>query len=83
MAQSVYRLAADWTTRDRISTPVRGKNLLSSASSSPVLGPTQPSMQFVPGAISPGVKRPRREADRSRIRKFVHALTHTSSWRNA
>jgi hypothetical protein len=31
----------------------------------PALGPTQPPMQWVPGALSLGVKRPGREADRS------------------
>jgi hypothetical protein len=29
------------------------------------LGPTQPPIQWVPGALSLGVKRPRREADHS------------------
>jgi hypothetical protein len=31
----------------------------------PVLGPTQPPFLWVPGALSPGVKRPGREADHS------------------
>jgi hypothetical protein len=34
-------------------------------SSRPALGSTQPPIQWVPGALSPGVKRPRREADHS------------------
>jgi len=31
----------------------------------PALGPTQTSIQWVPGALTPGVKRPGREADHS------------------
>jgi hypothetical protein len=34
-------------------------------SSRPALGPTQPPIQWVPGAVSPGVKRLEREADHS------------------
>jgi hypothetical protein len=33
--------------------------------SRPALGPTQPPIQWVPGALSLGVKRPEREADHS------------------
>jgi hypothetical protein len=33
--------------------------------SRPSVEPTQPPIQWVPGALSPGVKRPGREADRS------------------
>jgi hypothetical protein len=33
--------------------------------SRPALGPTQPRIQWVPGALSLGVKRPEREADHS------------------
>jgi hypothetical protein len=33
--------------------------------SRPALGPTQPPIQWVSGALSPGVKRPGREADHS------------------
>jgi hypothetical protein len=36
-----------------------------SISSRPVLGPTQPPVQWVSGALSPGVKLQRREADHS------------------
>jgi hypothetical protein len=36
-----------------------------STTSRPNLGLTQPPIQWVPGALSPGVKRPGREADHS------------------
>jgi hypothetical protein len=45
--------------------PGRVKNFLFSTSSTLALGPTQPSIQWVPGAHSPGVKRPGYEADHS------------------
>jgi hypothetical protein len=47
------------------SSPGRAKNFLFSMSSRQTLGPTQPPIQKVPGALSPGVKRQGREADRS------------------
>jgi hypothetical protein len=50
--------------RGRSSSPSRVKNFLISTSSRPVLRPTEPPTQWVPGALSPGVKRPGREADR-------------------
>jgi hypothetical protein len=36
-----------------------------STASRPALGVTQPPIQWVPGALPPGVKRQRREADQS------------------
>jgi hypothetical protein len=36
-----------------------------STGSRPVLGPTQPPIQWVPAALSPGAKQPGREADQS------------------
>jgi hypothetical protein len=45
----------------------KGKNAsVITTASSPALGPNQPSIQWVPGALSVGVKRPGREADHSR-----------------
>jgi hypothetical protein len=40
-------------------------NFLFSAWYRSVLGPTQPPIQWVPGALSPNIKRPGREADHS------------------
>jgi hypothetical protein len=60
---------SDWLRagrqRGRSSSPGRVKNFLFSTSSRPVPGSTQPPIQWVPGALSPGVKRPGREADHS------------------
>jgi hypothetical protein len=52
------------------------------------LGPTQPPIQWVPGALSLGVKRPRREADHSppssaEVKECVELYLHspdTPSW---
>jgi hypothetical protein len=61
--------------------PVRSRIFTSSR---PVLGPTEPPIQYVPGAISP-----EREADnsqlvpRSRKRGSIHPLPHPFSWRSA
>jgi hypothetical protein len=43
----------------------RVKNFQFSTSSRHALGSTEPPIQSVPGALSPGVKRPGREADHS------------------
>jgi hypothetical protein len=43
----------------------RVKNFLFSTSSRLALGPAQPPIQWVPGALSPGVKRPGCDADHS------------------
>jgi hypothetical protein len=60
---------SDWLwaarTRARSSSPGRVKNFHFSMSSRPALGPTQPPIQREPGALSPDVKRPGREADHS------------------
>jgi hypothetical protein len=49
----------------RGSNPGRGKIFLFSTVSRAALGPTQPPNQWVPRAISPGVKRPKHEAHHS------------------
>jgi hypothetical protein len=60
---------SDWLravrSRGRSSSPGRVKNFLFSTSPRPALGSTQPPIQWVPWALSPWVKRPRREADHS------------------
>jgi hypothetical protein len=60
---------SDWLRAGRPmgqnSSPGRIENFLISTSSRPVLGPTQPSLQWVPGALFLGVKRPGREPDHS------------------
>jgi hypothetical protein len=55
------------------------------------LGPTQPHIQWVPGALSPGVKRPGCEADHSppssaEVKEWVELYLYspnTPSWRGA
>jgi hypothetical protein len=50
----------DWTTRRLRFDPRQGQRIFTLASvSRPVLGPTQPPVQWVPGVLSPGVKRGR------------------------
>jgi hypothetical protein len=51
--------------KGRTSSPCRGKNFHFSTLSRSALGPTQPPIQWVPGAFSPGLKRLGREADHS------------------
>jgi hypothetical protein len=65
----------------------QGLGILFTIASSPALGPTQPPIQWVPGALSLGVKRPGREADHSlqssatsRMRGDIPPLPNTPSW---
>jgi hypothetical protein len=51
--------------KGRSSSLSKVKNFLFSTSSILALGPTHPPKQWVPGTLSPEVKRPRREADHS------------------
>jgi hypothetical protein len=60
ISQSV-RIATGCGLDDRV--PVGSR--IFSTSSRPALGPTQPHIQWEPGALSPGVKRQGRKADHS------------------
>jgi hypothetical protein len=51
--------------RGRSTSPGRVKNFLFSTSSRPALRSTKLPIQWVPGAVFPGLKRPGREADHS------------------
>jgi hypothetical protein len=46
-----------------LTSPGRSKIFPHSTSSRPVVGPTQPPIQWAPGAFPPRVKRPGRESD--------------------
>jgi hypothetical protein len=61
--------------------------LLLSIASTLAMGPTQPPIQWLPGAVSPGVNRQGREADNSRPSsvevkngRAVPPLPHIPSW---
>jgi hypothetical protein len=60
---------SDWLRagrrRCRSSSPAGVKNFAFSMLCRPALGPTKPPIQWVPGALSPGVERPGRQADHS------------------
>jgi hypothetical protein len=65
-----------------------GTTLVFSVTSWPALGPTQPSVRWVPEALSRRIKLPGREADLSppssaeiKNGETMPPLTHTSSWR--
>jgi hypothetical protein len=65
---SAVAIAAGYVLDDRvvgIQVPMRSRIFSSPRHPRPVLGPTIPHIQWVPGALSPGVKRPGREADHS------------------
>jgi hypothetical protein len=66
IAQLVYRWATGWTIGVLGFDSRRGLGFfLFSTASRTALGPTQPPIQWVPGALSLGVKRPGRKADHS------------------
>jgi hypothetical protein len=68
-----------WITGIRY--PADAGIFLLATGSRPALEPTQPPIQWVPGALSPGVKRPGREADhkRSCSAEIKNAWIYTST----
>jgi hypothetical protein len=87
--QSVWRWAMGWTIGVLGLNSRRGLGiLLFTTASRTALGPTHPPIQWVPGALSLGVKRPGREPDHSlpsaEVKECVELYLHspkTSSWR--
>jgi hypothetical protein len=76
--------------KGRGSIPGRGKVFLFSIASRPALGPTQPPIQWVLWALSPGVKWPGHEADHSpssaaQVKNGgpIPSPYHMSSWHSA
>jgi hypothetical protein len=92
IAQSVKRWATGWTIGVLGFDSLRGLGIfLFTTASRTALGPTQPPIQWVPGALSQGLKRPGREADHSppstaEVKESVELYLHspsTPSWRGA
>jgi hypothetical protein len=74
---------SDWLRAGRpgvgVRVPVGAPIFHFSASSRPALGPTQPPIKWVYGALSPGVKRPGHEADHSQLVPIsINPLPQTS-----
>jgi hypothetical protein len=89
IAQSVERWATGWTIGVLGFDSRWGLGIfLFTTASRTALGPTQPPIPGVPGAVSLGVKRPGREADHSppssaEVKESVELYIHspnTSSW---
>jgi hypothetical protein len=87
--QSVYQLTMGWMVGIRI--PAGAEVFLFDAASRLALGPTQPPIQWVQGAVSLWVKRAGRETDHSPqssaevkecVKLYLHSL-NTLSWRGA
>jgi hypothetical protein len=72
---------SDWLRagrpRGRSSSPGRGKIFLLSTSSRPALGPTHSPIEWVPGALSPGLKRLRRSRPTSAKVRDTRIYTST------
>jgi hypothetical protein len=81
-------MGTDWTAGGRYPAEEREFPLLYSTASRPALGPSQSRIQWLPGALSSGVKRQGREADHSppssaevKNGRAIPPLSHMSSWR--
>jgi hypothetical protein len=74
---------SDWLragrSRGRGLCPGKVKNFLFSTSSRPALGSTQPPIQWVRGALSPGIERSGCEADNSSPTSVKKMWIYTSS----
>jgi hypothetical protein len=58
MIYSSFGIATGWTTKEsRLNSRQEQEIFLSSIMSRPALEPTQPPVQWVPGAVYPGIKR--------------------------
>jgi hypothetical protein len=73
-----------------VESPGRVKDFLLSTSSRQVFGPIQPTIRWVAGALSPGVKQSEREIDHStpasaevKNMSIYTSTPHTLSWRIA
>jgi hypothetical protein len=92
IAQSLQRLATGWKIGVLGFDSRRGLVIiLFTTASRTVLGPTQPPIQWIPGALSLGVKRSGSEADHpppssAEVKECVEIYLHspsTPSWRGA
>jgi hypothetical protein len=85
IAQSVQRWAMGWTIGVLVFDSRRGLGIfLFTTASRTALGPTQPPIQWVPGALSLGIKRPGREADHSppyiaEVKECVELYLHSTN----
>jgi hypothetical protein len=82
IAQSVQRWATGWMIGVLGFDSQRGLGIfLFTTASRTALGPTQPPIQCIPGALSLGIKRPGREADHSppfsvEVKEWVELYLH-------
>jgi hypothetical protein len=78
---SSFCIATGWTG----SIPRRGKNFFFSTASRPALRPTQPPIQWVPGAVSLGGEGGHSPPCSAEVKNggAVPSFSRTSSWRDA